>query len=101
VVPDIHSINDRLMKGCIMAGRLAEAAEAAEKFTLVMGHPKLFLRAASIRAQLKQWDRVEETLSRGLGLFPDSPELQEARTEATKKRLASVGTSAPEQPITE
>ena len=101
VVPDIHSINDRLMKGCIMAGRLAEAAEAAEKFTLVMGHPKLFLRAASIRAQLKQWDRVEETLSRGLGLFPDSPELQQARTEATKKRLASVGTSAPEQPITE
>jgi tetratricopeptide (TPR) repeat protein len=88
-VPDIHSIHDRLMKGCIIAGRLAEAAEVAEKFTLVMGHPKLFLRAASIRAQLNQWEQAEEVLSRGLKLFPDSPELQKARAEATNKRSHS------------
>src|SRR5208337_3609713 len=61
VVPDVHAVHDRLMKGCIMAGRLEEAAEVAEKFTFVMGHPKLFLRAASIRAQLKQWSQAKTT----------------------------------------
>jgi tetratricopeptide (TPR) repeat protein len=87
VVPELHANHDRLMKGCIMAGRLAEAADAAEQFTHVVGYPKLFLRAASIRAQLKQWAQAEGILLRGLHLFPESPELQEARSEvASRKR---------------
>jgi tetratricopeptide (TPR) repeat protein len=90
VVPEVHAVHDRLMKACIMAGKLEEAAEAADQFTFVMGHPKLFLRAASIRAQLKQWDKAEETLSRGLQLFPDSPELQNARAEIAKKRMEAL-----------
>lgn len=84
-VPNVHSIHDRLMKGCIMAGRLEEAAEVADNFTFAMGYPKLFLRAASIRAQLKQWDQAEAVLSRGLKLFPESVELREARAEALRK----------------
>jgi tetratricopeptide (TPR) repeat protein len=101
VAPDVHSVHDRLMKGCIMAGRLEEAAEAAERFTFVMGHPKLFLRAASIRAQLKQWHQAEETLTRGLQLFPESTELQEARAEATRKRLESFHGSISAPPAAE
>jgi tetratricopeptide (TPR) repeat protein len=101
VVPDVHSVHDRLMKGCIMAGRLEEAAEAAEKFSRVMGHPKLFLRAASIRAQLKQWHQAEETLSRGLQLFPDSTELQEARTEVMRKKVEAFDGLDPTQPVAE
>jgi len=101
VVPDVHSVHDRLMKGCIMAGRLQEAAEAAEKFSSVMGHPKLFLRAASIRARLKQWSHAEEILSRGLHLFPESVELQEARAEAVSRKLEDLDQSAPQQPIAE
>jgi tetratricopeptide (TPR) repeat protein len=85
-VPDLHAIHDRLMKACIMADRLEEAAEVAERFTSVMGHPKLFLRAASIRFQLKQWSQAEETLSRGLQLFPESAELHKARTEVLSKK---------------
>jgi hypothetical protein len=77
------------MKGCIIAGRLEEAAEVAERFTHIMGHPKLFLRAASLRAQLKQWSQAEDTLSRGLQLFPESPELRVAQAEAASKRLES------------
>jgi tetratricopeptide (TPR) repeat protein len=100
-VPDIHANNDRLMKGCIMAGRLEEAAEAAERFTHVMGHPKLFLRAASIRAQLKQWNQAEQTLSRGLRLFPESPELQRARAEAMRKKLESFDDLPAAQPVAE
>jgi tetratricopeptide (TPR) repeat protein len=89
VAPELHSNNDRLMKACIVAGRLEEAADVAERFTLIMGHPKLFLRAASIRAQLKQWSQAEEILSRGLKLFPESPELQQARAEASLLSLCN------------
>lgn len=86
IVPEAHANNDRLMKACIMAGRLEEAADVADKFTHIMGHPKLFLRAASIRAQLKQWREAEEILSRGLQLFPESSEMQNARTEVVRRR---------------
>jgi hypothetical protein len=80
--PDNIAIFDRLLKACIIAKRLPEAAEAAEKLASVTPHPKLVLRAASIRAQLKQWDRTCEILTRGLQLYPNSPELQRALDEA-------------------
>lgn len=99
-VPDVHAIHDRLMKACIVAGRLEEAAEVAENFTLVMGHPKLFFRAASIRAQLKQWRQAEETLSRGLQMFPESQELKMARAEAESKRKAAIDEVTTTQPAT-
>lgn len=89
LAPNVHAIHDRLMRACIMAGRLEDAAQAADEFTLVMGHPKLFLRAASIRAQLEQWSQAEETLSRGLVLFPESPELQNALAEVGGKKRKS------------
>lgn len=88
-VPNVHSVHDRLMKACIMAGRLEEAAEVAEQFTCVMGHPKLFLRAASIRAQLCQWNEAQQVLSRGLLLFPDSQDLQSAHAEIESKKQAA------------
>jgi Flp pilus assembly protein TadD len=87
-VPNVHSIHDRLMKACIMVGRLDEAADAAEKYTFIVGHPKLFLRAASIRAQLKQWTQAKQTLSRGSKLFPDSQELRLALAEVEAKEAA-------------
>lgn len=86
VVPDVHAVHDRLMKGCIMSGRLAEAADVAENFTHVMGHPKLFLRAASIRVQLRQWRQAEEILLGGLQLFPESRELQESHSEVVSRK---------------
>jgi len=101
VVPDVHSIHDRLMKGCIMAGRLEEAADEAEKFTRVMGYPKLFLRAASIRAQLEQWEKAEEILSRGVQLFPDSVELRDAQVEVTAKKLGTIDQILPARPAAE
>lgn len=80
--PDNIAICDRLLKACIIAKRLPEAAEAAEKLASATPHPKLVLRAASIRAQLKQWERTRDILTRGLQLYPNSPELQRALDEA-------------------
>jgi tetratricopeptide (TPR) repeat protein len=99
VVRDVHSIHDRLMKGCIMAGRLEEAADVAEQFTHVMGYPRLFLRAASIRVQLKQWAQADAILLRGLHRFPESPELQEARSEVANKKLNDLDDSISGQQV--
>lgn len=87
--PNIYAIQDRLMKACIMAGRLPEAAETAEKITTVALHPTLFLRAASIRVQMKQWEQTEAILSRGLQLFPQSQELREAQAEVAQRKGGS------------
>ncbi|MFZ0283879.1 MAG: glycosyltransferase [Terriglobales bacterium] len=93
-VPDIYPVHDRLMKGCVMADKLEEAAETLEKYTGVEPHPRLFLRAASLRAKLSQWDRSQNLLSRGLQLFPESPELQRAAVEVLNNKLAAAAGSA-------
>jgi len=86
--PGVFAVHDRLMKACIMAGRLPEAAEVAEALAIASNSAKLFLRAASIRAQLTQWERSENILSRGLEAFPDCAELQAARSEVAALRPA-------------
>jgi tetratricopeptide (TPR) repeat protein len=93
-VPDIYPVHDRLMKGCVMADKLEEAAGTLEKYTAVEANPKLFLRAASLRAQLQQWDKTQDLLSRGLQLFPQSSELQQASAEVMKKKLAAAAGAA-------
>jgi len=93
-VPDIYPVHDRLMKGCIMADRLEEAAETLEKYSAVEATPKLFLRAASLRAQLQQWNLTQEVLTRGLRLFPESPELQQASAELISKKTAANAASS-------
>jgi len=65
-MPDVSEIHERLIKAYIVAGMLAEAAEAADKLTSLFASPETFLRAASIRAQLEQWQHTEDLLSAGL-----------------------------------
>jgi len=79
--PQQSEVHDRLMKACLVVGNLPEAAEAAEYFAACIAQPTTFLRAASIRAQLKQWDRAGKLISLGLQLFPNSTELQTASAE--------------------
>ncbi len=85
--PGIFAIHDRLMKACIMADRLPEAAEVAEGLAQASPNPKFYLRAASIRAELQQWQQTAAILSRGLLLFPQSLELRNAYAEAETMRL--------------
>jgi len=83
--PALLEVHDRLVKAYILTNNLNQAAEAAEKFLSVVAHPKLFMRAASIRAQLEQWGRAAQTLAAGLEMFPDSPDLQLAAKEVAAK----------------
>ena len=82
----ILEVQDRLIKAYLISDMLPEAADTLERLTTMVAHPKLFLRSASVCAQLAQWDRVMNILTRGIEMFPDSPELLQARTEVEAKR---------------
>lgn len=81
--PHQAEFHDRLVKAYLIARDLSAAADAAERFAACIAHPKTFLRAASIRAQLQQWERAEQLLRRGSQLFPESAELHAALSEVT------------------
>jgi len=91
-MPDVSEIHERLIKAYIVAGMLAEAAEAADKLTSLFASPETFLPAASIRAQLEQWQHTEDLLSAGLKMFPQINRVAErvwrSRTYEVKIRSA-------------
>lgn len=85
--PHQAELHDRLVKAFLIEKDLAGAAQAAERFAACLAHPRTFLRAASIRAQLQQWDRSEDLLRQALQMFPQSGELQKAFAEISRQRL--------------
>jgi hypothetical protein len=72
------------MKAYMLANMLPEAAAAAERLSTLAVNPKAFLRAASIRAHLKQWEESKRLLERGLKLFPDAVNLLAAYSESVR-----------------
>lgn len=72
--PELH---DRLIAVEVWLGHLEQAGEAAEqKLRTVAAGPNDFLRAASIRAEAKEWRLAEEILRGGISKFPDSEQLK-------------------------
>jgi tetratricopeptide (TPR) repeat protein len=68
---------DRLISAEVWLKNLPAAAVAAErKLNAVAARPEDFLRAASIRAQMKDWTHAAAILRHGLREFPDSEALQ-------------------------
>lgn len=88
--PHQAELHDRLVKAFLVEKDLAGAATAAERFAACLRHPKTFLRAASIRAQLQQWDKSERLLQQALQLFPQSAELQNAFSEVERQKTQAV-----------
>ncbi|HEY1801506.1 MAG TPA: glycosyltransferase [Terriglobales bacterium] len=83
--PALLEVHDRRVKAYVLVKDLNQAAVASEEFLSHIAHPKLFMRAASIRAQMQQWDRAAHILASGLEMFPASPELQLAAKEVSAK----------------
>lgn len=75
--PENPDLYDRLIAVEVWLNHPSEGAEVAErKLNAVTPHPEDFLRAASIRARLEQWERATDILRRGMALFPESEELR-------------------------
>ena len=79
--PETAEIRDRLMKACIVVNNLEEAARQAEELASLEKTPKAYLRAASIRVEMKAPDMAIEILDRATKLFPDAIELRRALAE--------------------
>jgi tetratricopeptide (TPR) repeat protein len=84
--PKSGELYDRLVTALVWLGRLDEAAEVAERrlaATDVL--PASFLRAASIRAQRRDWQRAREVLQLGLDQFPSAETLRQAIKEVVSR----------------
>ena len=79
--PEDCEMHDRMIKACILMNLMPQAAEAAERLAIEQPNPATILRAASIRAQMKEWKAAKEGVIRGLQLFPQNQELLQAKAE--------------------
>lgn len=79
--PEVFDMHDRLIKGFLLMNLLPEAAAAAENLAAASPAPATMLRAASIRAQNREWKAAEKVVLRGLELFPENPDLLKVKSE--------------------
>jgi tetratricopeptide (TPR) repeat protein len=86
-LPRGAELHERLIKACMSSGRLAEAASAAERFAGVVPHPRTFMRAAAIRAHMKEDEHARRLLAQGLEFFPQSTDLRSAHTQLIETSL--------------
>jgi tetratricopeptide (TPR) repeat protein len=84
---DDWEMHDRMVKGCILLNLLPQAAEAAERMAREHPNPATFMRAASIRAEMKDWQAAEEGVMRGLQLFPNNQELIGFKEELARELI--------------
>jgi glycosyltransferase involved in cell wall biosynthesis len=80
--PEAPELQDRLVKAYLAAENIPQAADAAEKMADHFRSPKTIVRAASIRAHLKEWPQARHLIESGLQEFPASTELKAALVQA-------------------
>jgi hypothetical protein len=83
-------MHDRMVKAYILMNMLPQAAEAAERLAIEFANPTTILRAASIRAQMKEWKTAENIILYGLQRFPQNRGLLQARTELAPQSTAQL-----------
>jgi tetratricopeptide (TPR) repeat protein len=85
--PELPELQDRLLKAYLAVENILQAAGVAEEMAINFPSPRTYLRAASIRAHLKEWSKAHALLECGLREFPGSLELTSACEQA--KQFAS------------
>ncbi|MGA2415292.1 MAG: glycosyltransferase [Candidatus Sulfotelmatobacter sp.] len=83
--PDEFQLHDRIIKAYLLLDLMPQAAEAAERLASGFPTPAAVLRAASIHAQMKQWEAAHEVIVRGLQLFPQNQKLLQFKTEVDQE----------------
>lgn len=94
--PGFGELYDILTMAAVWMGSPALAAETAERRLAAVGPTaEGFLRAASIRAQLGEWNRVADLLKIGCERFPDAPKLRLAWSELQQRQAQASSPVAP------
>jgi len=87
--PKLAEVHDRLIQACVWLNLLDEAAAAADrKLAAVDPDPPSFLRAASIHAQMLNWEKAGEILRSGLHQFPKVERLRRFLVEVEAAQAA-------------
>jgi tetratricopeptide (TPR) repeat protein len=95
--PDNPDLYDRLMTVEIWLNHLSEGADVAErKIRMTTPYERDFVRAASIRAQLKEWERAAKILREGLVVFPSAEALQ-ANLRKVEEMISTASAAADER----
>jgi tetratricopeptide (TPR) repeat protein len=85
--PRFGELYDILTMAAVWMGKPALAAETAERRLVAVGPTaEGFLRAASIRARLGEWQRAAELLQAGCERFPDASKLRLAWSELQQRQ---------------
>jgi tetratricopeptide (TPR) repeat protein len=85
--PELVEMHDRMIKACMVADMLPQAADEAELVAMGFPNPATILRAAVLRAQLQEWNQAQEIILWGLQLFPRDQELLKVNAELEKKTM--------------
>jgi tetratricopeptide (TPR) repeat protein len=88
--PEMFEMHDRMIKACILMNMMPQAAEAAERLAIEIPSPVAVLRAASIRAQMKEWKAAADIIVRGLQQFPQDQQLLQAKAELEQETTGIV-----------
>ncbi len=76
-LPSAVEIHEFFVNACIRSGRIAEAADEAERFSKLDRREAFLIRAARLRAQLQQWARARAMAEECAALYPASPDARE------------------------
>jgi tetratricopeptide (TPR) repeat protein len=84
--PNAGELHDRLILSLVWLDRIEEAGTAAEGKLKTLAHPGAvdFLRAASLWARLKNWERAAAVLQAGLQIHPSDITLGRSLSEVTR-----------------
>lgn len=79
--PHSFGIQERLMKGFLLAGRIRDAAEISIAIARTFRDPRLYIRCAAIQIQAARLDQAKSILNEGIAEHPSDSRLVEMRRQ--------------------
>jgi glycosyltransferase involved in cell wall biosynthesis len=93
--PENLECHESWYKGLLLAGRNAEAAEAASQMAGKFRSPQNYLRASALWTHIQNWPRAVDILRQGLAVFPCDASLSRAVAEICTQLEQLQGPPAP------
>ena len=79
--PHSFGIQERLMKGYLLAGRIRDAAEISSAIARTFRDPRLYIRSAAIQIQAARLEEAKTILDEGIAEHPSDSSLVDLRRQ--------------------